>query len=107
GARRERPARRSVHVGPRLLRGQAYARRLGVEAQTPGPRVLGAERVAHLARPDATRRAVLRELLEEIVVGVEEKRKAGREVVDLQTAVDPPADVLHAVREGEREFLGR
>src|SRR2546428_373031 len=103
----ERLDRRSDDVHLRLLRGQAHARRLGVEPQTHRPRFLGTDRVAHLARPDATRRAIFRELLEEIVMGVEEKRKAWREVVDSQTAVDAPADVLHPVREGEREFLGR
>src|SRR5437667_3712857 len=104
---RERLDRRPDDVHLRLLRGQAHARRLRVQPQTPRPRVLGTERVAHLARPDATRRAIFRELLEEIVMGVEEKRKAWREVVDFQTAVDAPADVLHPVREGEREFLRR
>src|SRR5207244_7119679 len=62
---------------------------------------------SHLARPDPAGRAVFGQLLEEIVVRVEEEGETGRELVDLQAAVDPPADVLHAVRQGEGELLRR
>ena len=68
-------------------------------------RVLRAERVAQLARPDPPRRAVLRDLLEEIDVRVEEERQPRREVVDVQTALDRLLDVGEPVLERERQLL--
>ena len=49
---------------------------------------LRAERVAQLARPDPPRRAVLRDLLKEIDVRVEEEAQPRREIIDIQPAVD-------------------
>src|SRR5207244_1702041 len=97
----ERLDRRPDDVDLGLLRGQADAGRLRVESEEPRTRVLRPERVPHLAGPDPAGRAVLRELLEQIVVRVEEEGQARREVVHLESAVDPPADVFHAVRQGE------
>src|SRR6185437_15685420 len=45
--------------------------------------------------------AVLRDLLEEVEVGVEEEAEPGREVVDVEPALDRPLDIGEAV--GERE----
>ena len=94
-----------VHLG--LLRGQRDAGRLRVEAHQPGARVAGAEAVAQLARPDPPGGAVLRDLLEEVEVGVEEEGQARREVVDVEPALDRPLDVGEAVREREGELLRR
>ena len=44
--------------------------------------------LAHVPGPDAARGAVLGDLLEEVEVGVEEERQPGREVVDVQPALD-------------------
>ena len=77
--RRERLQRRPHHVVVGLLRRQAHARRLRVEAQHPRARVLGLEALAHRARPDPPRRAVLGDLLEEVAVRVEEEREPRRE----------------------------
>ena len=63
------------------------------------------ERVAQLARPDPPRRAVLRDLLEEVDVRVEEEAQPRREVVDVEAAVDRLLDVGEAVLERERELL--
>ena len=49
-----------------------------------------AEAVAQLARPDPPRGAVLRDLLEEIEVRVEEEREPRRELVDVEPARDAP-----------------
>src|SRR5438876_8121720 len=103
--RGERLDRRPDDVDLGLLRGQADAGRLRVVSEEPRTRVLRAERVPHLAGPDPAGRAVLREFLEQIVVRVEEERQAGREVVHLESAVHAPADVFHAVRQGEGQLL--
>ena len=66
-----------------------------------------AEGVAHLARPDAARGAVLRDLLEEVDVRVEEERQPRREVVDGQAALDRGLHVGEAVGERERQLLLR
>src|SRR5438132_1638284 len=101
----ERLDRRPDDVDLGLLRGEADAGRLRVESEEPGTRVLRPERVPHLACPDPAGRAVLREFLEQIVVRVEEEGQAGREVVHPESAVDAPADVFHAVRQGEGQLL--
>ena len=80
GERLERRAH-DVHLG--LLGGQRHAGGLGVEAHQPRARVLRAVAVAQLARPDPAGGAVLRDLLEEVEVGVEEERQPRREVVDV------------------------
>src|SRR3990170_3988936 len=74
--------RRPDDVHLRLLCGEGHARGLRVEPEEPGTRVLRAEGVPHLPRPDPPRGAVLRDLLEEVVVRVEEEGQARREIVD-------------------------
>ena len=63
--------------------------------------------LAHLPRPDTPRGAVLRDLLEEVHVRVEEEREPRREVVDVEPPLTTGVDVREAVREGERELLRR
>ena len=82
---RQRLQRRAHDVVVGLLRGERTSRRLRVEPQRPRARILRAEALAHHALPDAPRGAVLGDLLEEIVVRVEEKRKPRREIVHLQS----------------------
>src|SRR4030095_11376079 len=55
--------------------------------------------------PDAAGGAVLGNLLEEVVVGVEEERQARGKVVHVEAAVYAPLDVGEAVGQGEGEFL--
>ncbi len=97
--------RRAHDVVERLLGGQRHAGGLRVEAHQPRLRVLGAERLAHLARPDPAGGAVLGDLLEEVDLRVEEEAQARREVVDVQAALDGLLDVGQAVLERERELL--
>ena len=85
GQRLQRHAH-DVVVG--LLRGQRAAGRLRVEAQLLRARVGRAEPLAHDARPQPPRRAELRDLLEEIVVGVEEEREPLPERVHVEPRVD-------------------
>ena len=102
----ERLDRRARDVDQRLLRGQADARRLGVEAHQPRARVARAVGIAQLARPDPPRRAVLGDLLEEVDLGVEEEAQPRRELVGIEAARDRLLDVGEAVLERERELLG-
>ncbi len=90
-----------------LLRGQGDTGGLRVEAHQQ--RALGAraEALAHLSRPDPPRRPVLRDLLEEVEVRVEEERQARREVVHVEAALDGRLDVGEPVRKRERELLRR
>jgi hypothetical protein len=62
--------------------------------------------LAELARPDPPGRAVLRDLLEEVEVRVEEEGEPRREVVHVQPALARPLDVREPVRERERKLLG-
>ena len=90
-----------------LLRRQRHAGRLCVEAHEPRTRISRAVAFPQLARPDPPGGSVLRNFLEEVQVGVEEKRQARREVVDVEPAVDARLDVREAVGKRERELLGR
>ncbi len=58
-----------------------------------------------MPRPDPPRRPVLRDLLEEIEVRVEEERKPRREVVDVEPTLDRPLHIGEPVGERERELL--
>ena len=78
-----------------------------VEAHQERALVARAVGVAQLARPDPARGAVLRDLLEEVDVRVEEEAQPRREVVDVEAALDRLLDVGEAVLERERELLLR
>ena len=68
---------------------------------------LRAEPVAHRVGPERPRGAVLRDLLEEVAVRVEEERHPRHEVVDVEAGVDAPLHVLDAVAQREGQFLER
>ena len=93
-----------VHLG--LLRRQRDAGGLRMEAHQPGARVLGPVTVAKLARPDPAGGAVLRDLLEEVDVGVEEEGEARSEVVHVEAALHRRLHVGEPVGEREGELLG-
>ena len=103
--RRERLDRDSHDVVLRLLRGERRAACLRVEAKRDGARVRRAEAIAHDLRPEAARRAELRDLLEEVVVRVEEEREALAEGIRREAGGDGCFAVGDAVRERERELL--
>ena len=88
-----------------LLRGQRRAAGLRVEPQHLAARIGRAEPVAHDARPHRARSSELRDLLEDVVVGVEEEREPARERVDLEARVDGRLDVGDAVGQRECELL--
>ena len=66
-----------------------------------------AETVAHDARPETPRRAILRDLLEKIVVRVEEKREPLPELVHVEPGIDRRLNVRLRIRERERDLLHR
>ena len=68
---------------------------------------LRAEAVLHQAIPDLAGGAVLGDLFEEIVMGVEEEAETRAELVHVETAAARPLHVLDAVVDGEGQFLQR
>src|SRR5581483_12292004 len=86
--RRQRLDRDAYDVVLRLLRGERGAAGLRVETKRHRTRVRGAEPLLHQPRPEAAGGPVLRDLLEEVVVGVEEEGEPLAELVRGQTGVD-------------------
>ena len=78
----ERLYRGTDHVQLRLLRRAGASRGLGVEPEPERPLPLRPEPVLHHVSPDPTRGAELRDLLKEIVVGVEKEGESRRELID-------------------------
>ena len=89
-----------------LLGRQRRARGLGVELQLLGGRLLGVEAFLHQLVPHPAGGPELRDLLQDVVMGVEEERELRREVVDVEAGLDRGLDVLEPVAERERELLG-
>ena len=102
---RERLHRDAHDVVLRLLGGQGGAAGLGVEAEGLGLRGRRSEAVAHDLRPQRAGGAELRDLLEEVVVGVEEEGEPGAERVGREARGDCRLAVGDSVRERECELL--
>ena len=96
---------RANDIDQRLLSGQRNPRGLGVEAHQHRARVAGTVGVAQLGRPDPAGRTVFRDLLEEVDVGVEEKRQPRSEIVDIQATGDRLIDVGESVLERKGKLL--
>ena len=107
GNSRERLDRDAHDVVLGLLRGQGRATGLCVEAQRKCLWVRRAEPLAHHTRPDATRGAELRDLLEEVVVRVEEERQPCTELVGRLAGLDRGGAIRDPVGNRERELLHR
>ena len=103
---RERLDRGADDVHLRLLRGERNPRGLGVEAQLHRPLALAPYLSLEPPRPDSPCRAVLRDLLEEVDVRVEEEREPRRERVDREARLHRELDVGEPVRKRERGLLG-
>jgi hypothetical protein len=76
-----------------------------VEPQPLGLVGLCAIDVTQPARPDAPGRPELRDLLEEVEVGVEEEGQSWCELVDVEATRQPELDIAEAVGQGERQLL--
>ena len=99
-----------LHRGPddvdlRLLGRERHPCGLGVEPQLHRALQLRAVAVVEPPGPDAARRPVLGDLLEEVDVGVEEEAQPGREGIDGQARLQRQLDVGEAVGEGEGQLL--
>ena len=91
----------------RLLSCEADAGGLRMEAHQPGSLIFGSEVFFHLARPNSPGSPVLRDFLEEIIVRVEKEREPRTERIHVQSAIEAPTDILHAVNKRERQLLTR
>ncbi len=78
-----------------------------MEPQLPRPLRLRPVALAHPPSPDAPRGAELRDLLEEVDVGVEEKRETRCKVIDAHAPFDTRVYVGHSVSEREGKLLDR
>src|ERR1700722_17579987 len=105
--RSKRLNRRSHDVVLRLLSGQGRATGLGVKAKSHRLRIGGAETLAHDRCPETTRRAVLGDFFEQVVVSVEEETESGGEVIEYQSGVERGLHVRDAIGEGEGDLLHR
>src|SRR5205807_477155 len=81
-----------------LLRGERHTRSLRVETELQRALGLRAVTVAHPSCPDAPRRTVLGDLLEEVEMGIEEERQPGRERVDGEYCRECELDIGEPVR---------
>ena len=97
--------RRAHDVVQRLLSRQRHTRRLRVKTHQQRPLIARTERVPQLPSPDPPRRAVLRDLLKEIDMRVEEEAQPRRELIDVQAPRDRLLDVREAVLQRERQLL--
>ena len=102
---RERLQGRAHDVVLRLLRGEGCAPGLDMRAEHPRTRVLCLEALAHDLRPHTAQRAVLRDLLEEVVLRVEDPRDARPDIIGADTALDRPLYISNRIGEGERHLL--
>src|SRR5215813_7763583 len=90
-----------------LLDSQRDAGCLSMEAELHRALTYGAEAVAHDARPDSSGSAILGNLFEEIVVGVEKEGNARHKFLDIEPCANSPVTILNAVAQRERQFLKR
>src|SRR5207253_11091623 len=78
-----------------------------MKAKRQGRRVLRSEPRFHLARPQTARGAILGDLFEEVVVGVEKERKSGSKLVYLQSRLDARTQIGQPVVQSKGQLLNR
>src|SRR5213596_3371894 len=78
-----------------------------MKAKRQGRRVLRSELRFHLARPQTARGAILGDLFEEVVVGVEKERKFGSKLVYLQSRLDGRTHIGQSVVQSKGQLLNR
>src|SRR5437773_10136919 len=78
-----------------------------MKAKRQGRRVLRSEPRFHLARPQTARGAILGDLFEEVVVGVEKERESGSKLVYLQSRLDGRTHIGQPVVQTKGQRLNR
>ena len=91
----------------RLFILQRAAGSLSVKAQSQRGRPAGAVLVSHRLGPEDTRRPILGNLLEDIVMRIEEKAEPRREAVDLHPTHQTGIDVSESIRQRKGQLLDR
>src|SRR6476659_10188982 len=76
-----------------------------MKSQHRRARIAGLETFTHNSRPKSPRGAILGNLLEQVVMGVEEERKARGKIINIQTSLQGCFNVSDTVRERESDFL--
>src|SRR5258705_8533690 len=76
-----------------------------MKSQHRRARIAGLETFTHNSRRKPQRGAILGNLLEQVVMGVEEERKARGKVINIQTSLQRRFNVSDTVRERESDFL--
>ncbi len=61
--------------------------------------------VTHQVRPQLARRAILRDLLEKIVVRVEEEAEPGPKLIDFEAPLERPVNIFESIPQRERKLL--
>src|SRR5206468_3845706 len=102
---RERLNCHANDIVQRLLDRQRDAGCLSVKAHLHCALVDGAKTIAHHSCPNSARGAVLRDLFEKIVVGVEEKRNTWNEPLQIQSSAKAPVNIFNSIAKGECQFL--
>ena len=92
------------HVVHRLLGREGRARRLCVEPE-PARLVGGVVALPHQPSPQAAGRPELGDFFQQVVVGREEEREPGSEVLQNNARRERPLHVLEAVGQGEGDLL--
>src|ERR1700730_9613960 len=77
----------------RLLRGEGGTGRLRVETKHQRTGISRAKAFGHDAGPQTAGGAVLGNLFEQVVMGIEEKRKLRRELIDAESGMECRLDV--------------
>src|SRR5688572_26425656 len=76
-----------------------------MEAKFPARFLLRAILVAHHVGPQGASSAILSDLLEDVIVGIEEETEPSGEVINLHAASQTDIDIVKPIRKGESKFL--
>src|SRR5690606_42075847 len=87
-------------VVERLLDRKGNAGRLRMKSHLHRAGIFCAESLFHRLCPNDASGAVLGDLLEKVVVGVEEERNAGNKLIDVHSAVNAVLYILDATAKG-------
>src|SRR4030095_12160200 len=102
---RERLNRRPNHVDFWLLCSQGRSRSLRVKSEHQRTRIASIKPFTHDARPQSACSTKLRNLFQQVIVGVKEKRDARREFINVQARIQSRVDIRNTVSKRKSNFL--